>query len=56
LLLIPDTLALASSVDSEMNEPVLPGSIVARSVPALAPDEGAYFVPYLLKNGMFIDL
>mgnify|MGYP003305039068 CR=1 FL=1 len=35
---------------------VFPGSIVARSVPADAPLEGANFVPYLEKNGAFIDL
>ena len=42
---------VAVSIDSDTNDPVFPGSIVSRSVAADAPEDGAYFVPYLEKNG-----
>ena len=36
--------------------PVLPGSATLVSTVSSLPDEGVYFVPYLLRNGIFIDL
>ena len=51
LVSITDT-AAASSSASLTNEPEFPGSVT----PGFVAEPEPYFVPYWLKNGMFIDL